>query len=309
MFKNSDEYNSVLKKYKINFIDDKLNPKYNNVDLISDLDNQKIVNLFDSSSKSEEEFNQRIAEIVKNVIKKESIVEFNNGLKYTNWNFILENSNRIRYFKQNNMTIDDKIEELLQRSINNVKINLFDTSMDQYNPEFKKEVELMEANLLNQEYDRYIYKKAIKDRKGLKNEYNLIKSDYKWGKRAEVIIAYCGSNKELADKIEKELKNNNSIKKLQQQFIYDDVYFRQIKREFNHNDLPKGYSKNKKLKIYNDNNDYYVTKTITIIPEQNPTYEEIRPVVEKIYKEKYLKKSISDLEKDISINKSVLNDL
>ena len=113
------------------------------------------------------------------------------------------------------------------------KLQLFDNIQDELNPTFKKEKALMEISLLNELYDKYIEKKALADTVGLHKLYDRIKNNYKWGKRAEVQIAYCSMDKKLAQEVKEQFKkgekyctkcNNNLPKK--------NVYFRHLKREF-----------------------------------------------------------------------------
>ena len=61
---------------------------------------------------------------------------------------------------------------------------------------------------------------------------------------------------------------------------------------FSSKDLPKGYTPSKKIKIYQENGDYFVVKTIAKLPPQLPTYLELEPIVKQRWKKIYLDKSI-----------------
>lgn len=309
-FKNSIEYGFVLKGYKVNYINEKLNPVEEEYNVVKDLKNKRLIALFKKDSISKENYEKELTDIVTNEIKEKKIVTFSNGMSYTNWNFIADNSVLLRMmYKENIKNVEEKIKEQLPISIVKSKVQLFDNMQDQFNPQFKKEVELLEASLLTDLYDQYMYDKALNDKDALLEKYETMKSHYKWDERVEVIMAYCNSDHKMAKEIETALKENKTIEALQQQYAEKNVYFRRIKRELSSTDLPKGYSKEKGIKIYEENGDYFVTKTEAILPSQYPTYDELKPIVEKKYKEEYLDREVSNLKKQIKINQSVLNNL
>ncbi len=311
-FKNSSEYNIVLKGYKVNYVNEKLNPVEKNTNIAADLKNEKLIELFKKDTISEEDYEKQLVDIVVKEIDKKNMVEFNNGLSYTNWNFISDNSTFLKMLyktETDELEIEKRITALLPISINQSKVQLFDNNQDTFNPEFKKEVELLEINILTELYDKYQYKRALNDKEALLKEYQRLKGHYKWDERVEVMIAYCGSDKQIAKKIEKSLKENKTIEELQQQYKEKDVYFRRMKRELSSKDLPKGYLKTKETKIYEENEDYFVTKTVAFLPSQDPTYEELKSIVEKEYQKIFLNEEVSKLKESVQINQKVLNNL
>ncbi len=309
-FKNSGEYGIVLKGYKVNYINQKLHPVEKKYNVAKDLNNKKLITLLKKDAISKEDFEKELSEIVRNDIKQKNIVEFNNGITYTNWNFIADNATFLRMIYKNNVeNPEEKIKQQLPISITRSKVELFDNMQDEFNPQFKKEVELLEANLLTELYDKHIYEEALNDKEGLLDEYQKIKGNYKWKERVDLIVAYCNSDHKVAKEIEKALKENKTIEELQQQFAGKNVYFRRMKRELSSEDLPKEYSKEEEIKTYKENGDYFVTKTLGVLPSQDPTYDELKSVVEKRYKQKYLDKEISKLKEQVKVNQSVLNNL
>ncbi|MFV0529970.1 MAG: peptidylprolyl isomerase [Flavobacteriales bacterium] len=313
LFKNSLEYNTVLKGYKINYIKEKLKPVVKKVDIVNDLNNKELITLFKKDSISKNNYEKQLADIVIKKIKKQNIVTFNNELTYTNWNFISDNALFLRMLyktESNKQKINEKIQERLPVSIAQSEIKLFDNMQDEFNPQFKKEVELLKINILTELYDDYQYDKALKNQEALLKEYEQIKEYYKWDERVEVIVAYCGSDEKTAKNIEQSFKKDKSIKELQQQYSKKNVYFRKIKRELSNEDLPKEYSKEEKIKMYKENGDFFVVKTIAVLPSgQNPSYEELKSIIEKKYQEKFLNNELSKLKKDIQINQNALNNL
>ncbi len=311
-FKNSLEYDIVLKGYKVNYIDEKLSPVEKNNTIVTDLKNEKLIELFKKDSISKEDYEKQLVDIVVKEIDKKNIVEFSNGLSYTNWNFISDNLNFLKMLyktEADELEIEKRITTLLPISINQFKVQLFNNKQDTFNSEFKKEVELLKINILTELYDKYQYKRALNDKEALLKEYQRLKANYKWDKRVEVIIAYCGSDKRIAKEIEKSLKENKTIEQLQQQYKKKDVYFRRMKRELSSKDLPKGYLKTKETRIYEEDEDYFVTKTVAFLPSQDPTYEELRSIVEKEYQKTFLNGEISKLKESTQINQKVLNNL
>lgn len=309
-FKKSAEYIMTLKGYKVNYINEKFKPIEKKNSLIEDLKSERLVALFKKDSISRKDYEKQLIGIIGDEIEEQNIVEFNNGMTYTNWNFIADNSSIIKMiYKEQEQNIEEEIERLLPVSIAKSKIQVFDNLQHEINPNFKKEKELLEVNLLTELYDEYVHDEALSDKKGLSKTYRKLKSNYKWDERVEVIIAYCSSDYEKAKEVEKSLKENKTIKKLQQQYDKENVYFRRMKRELSSKDLPKEYSKEDKVKIYKEDEDYFVTKTIAVLPSQNPSYDELKPIVEKKYTEEYLNKKILKLREQVEVNQTVLNKL
>ncbi len=304
------EYNMLLNEHKVEEIDNRLKPVQNEVNLINDIENEKLVALFKKDSISKETYDKELTNLIKTEIKEKKIVVFNNGMSYTNWNFISDNALLLRNIYRNNEEKKQAIiEQQLPVSIIKAKVLLFDNMQKEFNPQYKAEIELLKTTLLTKLYDDYQFKTALNNKEALEQKYEEIKGDYTWGKRVEVWIAYCGKNREIAEEIKKKFKKKVVIEKLQQQYAENNVYFRKIKREFSSSDLPKGYSEKDKLKIYQEKGDYFVVKTLQVLPSQDPTYEELKPIVENQYKEEYLNQEIEKLKRNIDINQSTLKSL
>ncbi len=304
------EYNMLLNEHKVKEIDSRLKPVQNEVNLINDIENEKLVALFKKDSISKETYDKELTNLIKTEIKEKKIVVFNNGMSYTNWNFISDNALLLRNIYRNNEEKKQAIiEQQLPVSIIKAKVLLFDNMQKEFNPQYKAEIELLKTTLLTKLYDDYQFKTALNNKEALEQKYEEIKGDYTWGKRVEVWIAYCGKNREIAEEIKKKFKKKVVIEKLQQQYAENDVYFRKIKREFSSSDLPEGYSEKDKLKIYQEKGDYFVVKTLQVLPSQDPTYEELKPIVENQYKEEYLNQEIEKLKRNIDINQSTLKSL
>lgn len=303
-------YNTILNEYKVRYVDEYLKPIQKKMDINQDFENKKLIALFKQDSITKEDYNEELTTIVKTEIEEKNIVVFNNGMTYTNWNFISDNALFLRnIYKSDLLNKQQLIENQLPLSIVQAKVLLFDKLQKEFNPQYKKELELVKATLLTTLYDEYQFNVALNDQKGLLQKYNEIKGNYTWDKRVEVLIAYCNKNQKLAEEIKKKFKKKVVIEKLQQQYAENNVYFRKIKREFSSKDLPKDYNKKSKVAIYKENGDFFVVKTVQILPSQNPTYEELQPIVEAKYKEEYLNKKIDQLKENIIINQNVLNNL
>ena len=83
-------------------------------------------------------------------------------------------------------------------------------NLDDYNVDFARQVkEFKEANLLFGIMEKNVWGKANVDTAGLLNYYNLHKSKYTWSPGADAVII-TAKNKQLAEEIQQELKENPS---------------------------------------------------------------------------------------------------
>jgi|GEM_PF-5363169 len=306
-FISSLPYQKLLKIHKVQVIDQKLNPVEYNQNILRILQNKALIKLLKNKKISKNEFEKKFDSL--SLTAREPVIRFNNGLIYTGRNFLSDHRYALRDLYLRSESAEKELKNFIPAALFRTKLQLFDNIQDELNPKFKKEKALMEISLLNDLYDKYIEKKALADTVELHTLYDRIKNNYKWGKRVEVQIAYCSTDKKLAQEVKEQFKKVKSIAKMQQKFTKKNVYFRHVKREFSSKDLPKGYTPSKKIKIYQENGDYFVVKTIAKLPPQLPTYIELETIVKQKWKKIYLDKSIQTLKKSVKINQAALNHL
>lgn len=182
------------------------------------------------------------------------------------------------------------------------------------NPEFAAILkEYQDGLLLFELMEAEVWNKAAKDSIGLNAFYEKNKSQYRWDKRVEVIMASSSDNKQLK-KIKMDLFNPEGVELLrkEQSETGSDVIITSEIFDVGSAKLPEKLDlEANKAVIYEHNESYHLIKVLRIIPSGTKTFEEAKGQVTGDYQQSLEKEWLEKLKQSypVWVDQEVFNDL
>lgn len=282
VFKSSQAYEFLYNNKKMAVVTEKYQPQYREESIVALSKNTELLKelqALDYKKEDDKSSDALIAILQKN--QPQPVIKFKDGLEYNTNNFVYDNILTIKEILKGK-DVENQFKEFSKYNNYLTLVRTFDNSQQEINPKYRQETELQEFSLASEIYTKHLAKLASENQKDLNDLYQKEKSNYQWKERAEIEWVYCGKDEETAKEIAKKIKKT-SLDELQKKYEGKEVYFKTMKKELSSADLPKGYDVSKKIQICKENGNYYVVKTLAKLPVQDPTLEELKPVlVEKL---------------------------